>query len=231
MSYDGLVWATIGERGFCSFRVVAPPTKFCLHKYSLNGLCAEDVCPLAHSRYATVLDVNGRLVLCRKAIERAHQPSRLWEYTELPPEPREASRALRRALAYWPRDMRDLCRLRLKKLMEVRLRKARLERLIEPRVVAARKKAERRDRARQAKALAAAQIEKVVQREILAQLEKEERVIANSVTGAHRLARKAGASLPDIEEAEKAASALPDPVLDEREEEREDRPVRERVSV
>ncbi|EFO62317.1 RNA binding protein [Giardia lamblia P15] len=171
MSADGIVWECI-NRGFCSFKIKTDRTIFCTNKYNITGICERKFCPLANSQYATVLDINGHIVLHMKVIERAHLPSEQWEMVELSQDYKLAVKQLHKNLKYWPVHIRDKCRLRLKKIKEMHIRMHRLEKTIEPRLVHIKKKAERRDMLRQAKALAAAQIEKTIQKELLTQLKE-----------------------------------------------------------
>lgn len=172
MSQDGIVWECIGKR-FCSFRVRTPTQNFCLNRYSITGVCERSLCPLANSQYATVLDVDGHVVLHMKVIERAHLPAEQWELIELSQDYKVAVKQLHRHLKYWPLHIRDNCRLRLKKIKEMHHRMHLLEQAINPRMTNVLKKVERREMKREAKALAAAQLEKNLQKELLAMLKEK----------------------------------------------------------
>ena len=81
---DDVVWEVIGKgKGQCSYKQRAHPNTFCTNEMNLTGQCARKFCPLANSRYATILYRKGKVILCMKTIERAHTPAKLWEKVEL----------------------------------------------------------------------------------------------------------------------------------------------------
>eukprot|EP00768_Dysnectes_brevis_P002090 gnl/Dysnectes_brevis/1649_a1876_2924.p1 GENE.gnl/Dysnectes_brevis/1649_a1876_2924~~gnl/Dysnectes_brevis/1649_a1876_2924.p1 ORF type:complete len:236 (-),score=49.17 gnl/Dysnectes_brevis/1649_a1876_2924:49-756(-) len=204
MSKDGIVWECINN-GFCTFKVKTQVQTFCRNPYSVNGLCGRSACPLANSQYATITDEGGHIFLCMKTVERSHTPKTQWEKIELPGDYDKALKIVKEHLMYLPEFLKIKCRKRLRRIVETHARMRHLEKLILPKLVGVKQKARRRERSRQTKALAAAQLEKTIQRELLAQLaEGKYDGIYNFAPGAYEAAlSKSGAQADSEKEASK----------------------------
>jgi protein MAK16 len=149
---------------------------FCRNEYNVTGLCNRQSCPLANSRYATVRahPETGTLYLYMKTIERAHMPSKLWERIKLSQNYAKALEQVDDRLIYWPKFLVHKCKQRLTRLTQVGIRMRRLakedERLGEKLVPKMAPKVRRREETRERKALAAAKVERAIERELIERL-------------------------------------------------------------
>ncbi|OBT67180.1 hypothetical protein VE03_02646 [Pseudogymnoascus sp. 23342-1-I1] len=176
MSSDEIVWQVINQQ-FCSFKLKTTKEKnFCRNEYNVTGLCNRQSCPLANSRYATVRSNpdTGTLYLYMKTIERAHMPSKLWERIKLSQNYVKALEQVDERLIYWPKFLVHKCKQRLTRLTQVGIRMRRLakedERLGERIVPKLAPKVRRREETRERKALAAAKVERAIERELIERL-------------------------------------------------------------
>lgn len=176
MSSDEIVWQVINQQ-FCSFKLKTTKDKnFCRNEYNVTGLCNRQSCPLANSRYATVRanPDTGTLYLYMKTIERAHMPSKLWERIKLSQNYAKALEQVDERLIYWPKFLIHKCKQRLTRLTQVGIRMRRLakedERLGEKLVPKLAPKVRRREETRERKALAAAKVERAIERELIERL-------------------------------------------------------------
>eukprot|EP00392_Amoebophrya_sp_AT5.2_P003377 g3382.t1 len=159
--------------GFCSFKVKLkqPPQTFCRNEYNVTGLCNRVSCPLANSEYATVLEKEGLCYLYIKTVERAHTPRKLWEKIELSKNFMQALTQIDEHLMHWADHKKNRCKQRLTKLRQVLLRQRKAA--LEPKLtttVGVKKKTERREATREAKAEKAAKVETTIERELLERL-------------------------------------------------------------
>ncbi|GIQ83339.1 hypothetical protein KIPB_004644, partial [Kipferlia bialata] len=127
---DGIIWECI-NKGFCSFKTKTARQTMCRNPYNLTGLCGKKNCPLANSRYATVIDEDYKVFLCIRTPERAHLPSTMWEKVEMPEDYSEALKLVDEKLQYMPAYIRHRCKQRLTKITEMHVRVRKLRKKIE----------------------------------------------------------------------------------------------------
>ena len=140
----------------------------------MTGLCNRQSCPLANSRYATVRSENGVLYLYMKTVERAHMPAKLWERIKLSENYTRALAQIDERLIYWPKFLIHKCKQRMTRLAQVALRSRRLlreeERMGETVIAKIAPKVRRRESTRERKALAAAKVERRIEKELIERL-------------------------------------------------------------
>lgn len=105
-----------------------------------------------------------------KTIERAHTPAKLWEAIPLGDNFKQALALVDDHLQYWPDHMINKVKQRLTKIWQYLIRMRKLRQSLRPQVIGINKKVERREVVREREALAAAQIEKQIKKELLERL-------------------------------------------------------------
>ena len=168
---DEIIWQVINQHS-CAFKVKTDKGQnFCRNEYNVTGLCSRQACPLANSKYAIVKNVDGQLYLYMKTAERAHTPAKLWERVKLSKNYTKALAQIDEHLLYWNKFLIHKCKQRMTKLTQVMITERRLALREEERhYVGIAPKVKRREENRERKALAAAKIEKAIEKELLERL-------------------------------------------------------------
>jgi protein MAK16 len=147
---------------------------FCRNENNVTGQCNRQSCPLANSQYATVREIDGVFYLYKKTVERAHSPAKLWEKIKLDNNFEKAIGQIEGELEHWPAFLQAKCKLRLAKSLEYlkRMRKIALDEANAPILKVKAKKVLKREASREARAKKVAQLENVIERELLERLQK-----------------------------------------------------------
>lgn len=140
----------------------------------MTGQCNRQSCPLANSQYATVREYDGICYLVRKTVERAHTPAKMWERVKLDTNFEKAQAQIDRELEHWPAFLQAKCKLRLAKTLEYlkRMRKLSKDEANQPILTVRAKKVLKREASREARAKKVAQLENVIERELVERLQK-----------------------------------------------------------
>lgn len=171
MQSDDIVWQLI-NKGFCSFKAKIENNTFCKNQYNVTGLCNRTSCPLANSKYATIIEKDGVCYLYMKEVERSHTPSKLWDMIKLSNNYKDALAQIDQHLMYWPKHLIHRNKQRLTKIWQYLIRMRRLRSKVRTSVTTINQKVERREKVREAKALKAAGLENQIKSELLDRLKQ-----------------------------------------------------------
>jgi protein MAK16 len=166
---DSLIWEIL--RGVnCTFRVKAIDRNFCRNVDSTTGLCDHRACPLANSQYATARLISGKIYLSMKTAERAHLPGKMWQRIELPEDSDAGMAIIDRELQYWDEWLINKIKFRYTRIIETLQNMRRLRPAPKVKSLPIKKRVERRNAAREERALSVAHIEHRVKEELLTRL-------------------------------------------------------------
>jgi len=172
-SSDDVIWQLINN-GFCSYKSKIETNTFCRNKFNVTGLCTRQSCPLANSRYATVIEKDGICYLKMKTIERSHMPANLWESIPLHKNYAKALEEIDKHLIYWPKFIIHKVKQRFTKITQylIRMRKLKKKEDDQRIPVIYRKKVEKRLDKREQRALQVSRLDQKIKKEIIERLKK-----------------------------------------------------------
>lgn len=129
---------------------------------------------MANSNYATVREIDGICYLFKKTVERCHTPAKMWERIKLNNNFEKALEQIQSELEHWPAFLQAKCKLRLAKTLEYlrRMRKIAKDDVNQPLLTVRAKKVVKREASREARAKKVAQLENVIERELVERLQK-----------------------------------------------------------
>lgn len=140
----------------------------CKNDNNVIGICSKSACPLANSNYATIREHKGVVYLCKKVVERAAFPHKLWEKIRLPTKYEEALEQIDVLLPYWNQKQVHRCKQRYTKIYQYLERCRKLAtKMRSKKLITLPRKMERREKAREKKALIAAKLETNIEMEIM----------------------------------------------------------------
>lgn len=156
------------KNGFCSFKYQTKTQILCKNDNNVLGICSKSACPLANSNYATVREHKGVIYLCKKVVERASFPGKLWDKIALPANYEEGLAQIDVLLPYWDKKQVHRCKQRYTKIYQYLERTRKMAtKFRAKKLITLPRKMERREKAREKKAIIAAKLETNIEQEIM----------------------------------------------------------------
>lgn len=162
---DIMIWNNL-ELTNCTYRTKAEDQKFCRSTENVTGLCNRKSCPLANSQYATTRIEKGKIILMMKSPERVHTPAKMWEKIILPEDPVEANKIIDEQLQYWDEWLIDKVKIRYGRILETLDNMRIMKQAPKVKDLPIKNKQEKRNKAREERALSVAHVEYTVKEEL-----------------------------------------------------------------
>lgn len=169
MQNDDVTWSIINKH-HCSYKIKTDTQWFCRNEYNVTGLCNRKGCPLANSQYATVREEKGIVYLFVRRAECVYKPCQAWEKVKLSKTFVTALQQIEDTLVFWPNYFKQKCRQRLLKITQYLARMRKMKLHDSKKLVPVRRKQERRLAKREEKALVAARLDNVIEKQLLERL-------------------------------------------------------------
>ncbi|OLL23405.1 Protein mak16 [Neolecta irregularis DAH-3] len=160
---DEIIWQVINQ-DFCSYKLKYNPL------FLSNSLNYNPKLLSQRIQRLRTIEKNGICYLYMKTAERAHMPSKLWERIKLKANYEQALQQIDDRLLYWPNFLIHRCKQRLTKITQYLIKSRKLAASKQPVLIGIKPKIEKREKSRENKALAAAKLEKAIEKELVERL-------------------------------------------------------------